>query len=134
MEKVYLISRGEYSDYRVVGAFSTLEKAQQFIKEANEAENSTTYKINDEIEELNVDSLTIPKDLHPFTVYFKKDTICGIEPDYVEDMKTSLEQWGIGKKLSCWAKDEQHAAKIANEIKAQLIALNQWDDDAKSSS
>jgi len=36
MNKVYLISRGCYSDYRVIGAFSTLEKAQQFIKEARE--------------------------------------------------------------------------------------------------
>jgi hypothetical protein len=28
--KIYLVTQGEYSDYQILGAFSTEEKAQQF--------------------------------------------------------------------------------------------------------
>ena len=134
MEKVYLISRGSYSDYSVVGAFSTKEKAEQFIKEAKETEQVGCYQLNDEIEELGIDCLTTPKGLHPYTVYFNKEKVISTHPSYVEEMQTVIKPYGYAKQLSCWAKDEQHATKIANEIRVQLIALNQWEDNAKSSS
>ena len=32
MSKIYLVSVGEYSDYNILGVFSTKKKAQDFIK------------------------------------------------------------------------------------------------------
>lgn len=34
--------------------------------------------------------------------------------------------WSEGMYVTCFAKDEEHAVKIANEIRAQKIATNQW--------
>ena len=46
MNEIYLISEGEYSDYHIVAAFSTFEKAKDFIEE-----NGDEYII----EQINVD-------------------------------------------------------------------------------
>ena len=31
MDKVYIVTKGEYSDYEIVGAFSTRDGAQEYI-------------------------------------------------------------------------------------------------------
>lgn len=55
MTMVYVVSRGEYSDYAIVALFSTKEKATKYIKYVN-SQLDTYSKLNSFIEkfELNI--------------------------------------------------------------------------------
>lgn len=52
MGKVYIVTEGEYSDYRIEACFSTKKKAQEYIKNAKQV-NHNYYP---EIEEWDLDS------------------------------------------------------------------------------
>jgi len=46
MDKIYIITAGCYSDYRIVGAFSTKEKADEFLDTCDDDYNLETYIID----------------------------------------------------------------------------------------
>jgi len=70
------------------------------------------------IEELSLD-LNNAENAHKKEFYFR-DTIRVAYPL----LKTHNEEVSI--QIYVWGKDEKHAVKIVNEIRAQLIALNLW--------
>ena len=140
---VYLVSDGEYSDYGIKGVYSTTEKAQE-AKEQFNSEN--------DIEEFELDSVPAhPKGLFLWEVSMRKDG--SLVPNDSERWKTPLRvsadetdyeylpRWSHTTSPSwknpvvdfvdfyVWAKDREHAAKVAHERWAQLIATNEWTDD-----
>lgn len=54
MAKVYLVTRGSYSDYRVVTAFTTEEEAKRFCEVMNKYGNNYSYGEDYEVEEYDL--------------------------------------------------------------------------------
>lgn len=134
MATSYIVVTGEYSDYHVCGVYSTRKKANYAAKVYDGA------VIEYEIDELP----DHPKGLLGYRVEMKKDGAadvqrCGIGPmeiylagSFLNDYSRKDDgQLVIVKEfvISVWAKDEQHAVKIVNEKRAQIIAANEWPDD-----
>lgn len=128
LQAVFLVTRGDYSDYRVCAVFTDKKLAQKYIdsfKEGRKRFSIENYKLNPFSKELKAD-------YKPYFLRMKKDGTC-IEI-YIKDSSYGFEGedndigFDIHKNmhLSVFAKDEKHAIKIANEKRVQLIAENRW--------
>jgi hypothetical protein len=124
MEKplVYLVTEGCYSDYRVLGIYSTRELAEE-AKDLFQA---------DDIDEMALDDMRgRPPGRLPYLVQMYKDGDCRVSRAAGYEF---LERWapvymGNWVEMKIWATDEKHAAKIANERRAALIASGEWTTD-----
>ena len=122
--KVFMVSRGDYSDYHVCCICSTMEKAEEAKK----------YYAADRIDEYLLDA--IPK--HPDGMYWYRVKMdeggntseVGIRDGDDAEALHAVEYryYGDGKHVCFYmfAKDEQHAVKIANERRAMLLAAGPW--------
>ncbi len=133
--EVYLVTRGEYSDYSICAIFSDKKLAEKYIElfkgnseeELEEELRIETYKVNPYQYELKAD-------YKPYFVRMTKEGNC-IEIK-IQDLSYAFESkdedldfgFDIHKNmyLSSFAKDEKDAIKIANEKRLQLIAENRW--------
>lgn len=122
MKTIYLVSQGEYSDYHICGAFSSEEAAQFFIDNSD---------IKGEYDEMRIE----PHNLDPFinemksglSYFFVRMGLNGDNAYTDKQQPTSWDREYINKNRNyfythCWAKDETHAIKIANERRIQAIA------------
>ena len=127
--KVYMVTAGQYSDYSVLGIYSTMEKAEH-ARDLMNADN--------DIDEHEMDWLPDhPKGLRYFGL--KMDVDGNTDGIYRQDFRGTLLEdfsvnwcpWGKSKQaiFKCWAKDEKHAVNIANELRVQLIASGEWTTD-----
>lgn len=121
-QKVYLVTAGEYSDYRVCSVHSTPEKAN-LAKKLFASEN--------DIKELEVDLLPDhPEGLFPYCVIMDKNgNVRRIYSESVEDFEPENGTPTTDGKtvlFSMWAKDETHAIKIANEKRIGLLLSGEW--------
>ena len=128
LQAVFLVTRGDYSDYRVCAIFTDKKLAKKYInsfKITYDEFRIEPYKLNPFSKELN-------SNYKPFFLRMTKQGICteinikdssyGFETDDLDigfDMHKNM-------YLSVFAKDEKHAVKIANEKRVQLIAENRW--------
>lgn len=134
MKTIYVITHGDYSDYSIMGVFSTKEKAEEFVQDYNASPR--LYNGEATIEEYYLDwvetqepNFCILMDVNGKLYeeatsregWFASgpndecygDTKCGpYKPDY----------WMFRMK----AKSFEHAVKIANERRTQLIAMEKW--------
>jgi hypothetical protein len=85
MTKVYVVTRGEYSDYRIVAIFSTKELAQQL---ADELDNSKRYGEDAKVEEWSLDK-HVPTNYIYKVVYndIKDKWTCNIEEPDAEEIE-----------------------------------------------
>ena len=126
MTTSYVVTTGEYSSYSIRGVYSTREKAEYAAK-----------LFRGDVEEFEIDSYPDhPRGLLRFFVRMERGgesivgeagpTEKGYQPHYFSaDYWTGVQElW-----MHVWAKDEQHAVKIVNEKRGQLIAGYQWPDD-----
>lgn len=128
--KVYVVTEGEYSDYRVNSIFSTIEKALEYSK---------MFGMNDPIElELDEQNCLLEKysglifysvniEINGNSLSVYPTTLNSNRPPRVFKNEYSPDILNV----HCWAKDEKHAVKIANEKRIQLIANNQWEESPK---
>ena len=142
MSEIYVVTDGSYSDYHIKGIYSTMEKAEE-AKDLFQAEN--------DIETIELDSIPDhPPGLGLWVVSLKKNGEVLAGGDYYQTPR----RYGVGeidrdyyprwnyktspdiKSLTIdhvdfyvWARDADHALKIAHEHWAQLIASNEWTDD-----
>jgi hypothetical protein len=121
MRKVYLVTKGEYSDYRIEAIFSTRYRATKYRK-----------KWGGEIETWKLDA-PIP------------DTIVGVEMKPDGEVTDTWEipcsvggegfrSFTIGSNLLTWyvkTEDKQRAIKVVNEKRIQILALGIWGDVKK---
>ena len=128
MKKVFLVTRGDYSDYRVCAVFSDEKLAQKYI----DSFNLTYDEFKIEEYELDIYKNELRENYKPFFLRMTKEGNCTEiriqkESYSFEDGKIDI---GFDKDknmyISIFAKDEKHAIKIANEKRAQLIAENNW--------
>ena len=117
MKTIYILTEGDYSDYHIVATFSTKELAE-------EAQNHCP---NSDIEVYELDALEIPE--HPpghtawtVNINAKTNTINWTNPYNSLDGFAPAEKYYEGGGLSgavdtfvvyCWARDKEHAEKIA---------------------
>ena len=132
--ELYVVTSGSYSDYGVDAIFDKKELAQAFIKSFSDGND-----FNDiEVYALNPFEPEIKQGLKAYFVRINKDG----ETDPVEhldnaygfnegDMLQMLSFTHNKDRLNvrCFAKDTDHAIKIANEKRAKIIALDRWGDN-----
>lgn len=141
MKEVWFVEQGEYSDYHVVGVFSSEENAQVIADKINGSDpgyyDATVKKhfLDPAIDELR-------QGMHLYTIIMAKDgTVEKCEKTEELDryhLDEPAEMWrrsrahGNFKGPDClmgsfWGKDDKQAIKAANERRAQLIASGEWD-------
>lgn len=121
MSKIYIVTDGDYSDYRIVGA-STSKEAAERIKTALGADYLEEFE--------DGGSAIISPGLRPF---FVKISMLGVVHSVGSvtnpyDFQARFD-WDGNISTGMWAQDTEHAIKIANERRAQLVALDAWEDE-----
>jgi hypothetical protein len=124
--KLYMVTDGNYSDYHVCGVYSTPEKA----------ERARQLYAADGIEEMDLDAMPdAPDGMARWIVMMNRDGHSSsvrhvdaspewlFEDQFYRSESTEASEWGF----TMWARDEEHAVKIANERRIQLLANNQWE-------
>lgn len=126
MSKVYLVSSGEYSDYSIDGIFSSKEKAMAFMYHFHKEDGYGGYN---DVAEREVDPWgeQIDQGLTLWRVYIRKqgdtDRCSMIDPSSNE---VGYEFYGNALCFQVWAKNQDHAIKIAGERRARIIADGGW--------
>jgi hypothetical protein len=124
-EIIYIVTNGSYSDYRIVAVYDNNEMAQQHANSLPDAQVEE-YEINQFADKLK-------QGLFAFEITMQKDgTVI-----YVHKKGFELDDWDNTPSIycrdgdcqlsyPCYAKSEEHATKIANEKRLQLIAADKW--------
>lgn len=136
--QIWLITEGEYSEYCVVAAFSTKDRALSFA-DSWKPYLSASYRESPQVEEFPLDpeNLNAPPGTKLYSVRMNREGEADAMEDDFFDIDYGRRHLGgrlcRGKKpedtillVFCFAKSEEHAIKIANEKRAQLIAGNEW--------
>jgi hypothetical protein len=139
MKKVYAVSSGSYSDYRVDAIFSTKKLAEEFMR-------IIPHNDYNAIEEYEIDPVApdiIKRGYSIWSVHMLRDG----NTESVK--KREIELWTVGNightiwrrsqasaykgkgipdilTSMVWAKTEKQAIKIVNEHRAQMIANGEW--------
>ena len=131
MASVWIIEVGSYSNYRIVGIYSTKENAQLVADRIN---NDCTDYEKATVKERMIDPLVheVNEGWNRYRIRMNRDgDVEMIEEDEMSpytDYETSAlcinESIIYRGKISggIFARDAQHAIKIANEFRAQMVA------------
>ncbi len=133
MKKVYIITAGEYSDYHIVAACSTKAKAVKTCTYVNLPET--------DIDEWELDQIDLTKPgWANYSVRMTQEgdsevKICTDPEEFIPLPKTWHSIWEnhAGRwRLSVkgYFADEQHAVKVANEIRVRVLAEKGFDTPA----
>lgn len=119
---IYIVTEGEYSDYRICAVFDNKELAQKYIKATT---SNSRWSDEKEIEEWPLNELK--KGYKFFAVNMGKNGNSTVEeanciwgPRFFKQYNEEF------LKMNVMAKDEKHAIKIVNEKRVQLIANDMW--------
>ena len=141
MNTIWVIEKGSYSDYRVVGVYSTKEGAELVCARINgegsyEPATVAEWPLDPGVEAIN-------QGLAPFTVWMLRDgtteKCVQYDDDFEYTFNDSLTIWRRsgapayrGQHVQdcltgrVFAKDSIHAIKIVNERRVQMIANGEW--------
>lgn len=143
MATIYLVGMGEYSDYHIVAACSTLEMAEAWIKPFTYGDGRCGASIEEH--EIDADQPPWPNGRTLWKVTLTKDN------QVVEAHETHLRTYEQGPLLTnvewdipgprkrkknplaqpkatfrCWARDKEHAIKICSDRNRAILATNTW--------
>jgi len=131
-KSIWAIEDGCYSDYHIVGVFSSEEKAQK-IKNIVGGE-VVEWNLDPGINEINkgLSMFSILMDYSGDIERLTKEKICtyNLSDNGLNIWERTKAHAYQGKKVNdavggfVWAKDQKHAIKIANEFRTQSIAEN----------
>lgn len=140
MTTVYLLTKGEYSDYRVIGVFTSYENAlvRAITSDRRAGTSETMLPIDYEIDELTLD-VPIPPHTQGYRLWHVEMFADGAiswttvrDPIFHKPEMSIIARYPAPKTITLtlainvWAKDEQHAVKIANEKRIGLLSTNQF--------
>jgi len=145
MDNVYVVTHGSYSDYQIDGIFSTKEKAQEFIDylvnnkdyiEDNIMDFEYGYGDEFNIETRSFDNFDGVQDklnngYKYFHVWMYRNGNSGYSEmlpskNYTESHIAKPEGSPSFIRFQVCAKSPEHAVKVANERRIQLIANDEW--------
>ena len=115
--KHYVVTRGEYSDYRIVAVCSDRSVAEKIAERIN---REVTYEMCN-IEEYE-DGKPIDETLTAYFVNFEKGTVREDGIEYAVKGTHWDKKDGTIWGMYVFAKDEEHAMKIASDKRAMLMA------------
>lgn len=130
-DKLFAVSKGSYSDYRVVGIFTTRKKAQKFIDAFDEKDkDGFSWSEYNDIEEYVLDFTVseIERGLRVYEVRFDVDgNVQQAEASfstYEIETLPSVKRCEFNGWVDCrvWAKDKKHAVKIASDMRRMEMA------------
>ena len=141
MKSIWVIEKGSYSDYRVVGVYSTKEGAERVCERINGEESYEPAVVSEWPLDPGVEAIN--QGLSPFIVHMLRDgttkNVWMDESDFEYALNDQPTIWRRseapayqGKNIpDClmarvFAKDSQHAVKIANERRTRMIASGEW--------
>jgi hypothetical protein len=137
MATIYIVTSGEYSDYGINAVFDDKEKAEQWIKEKRVIDYLEAGDYDIEEYKLNP---TMPDEYRqgmlPYDVWIRRSGDIQTITRYYDagfDDKFHVMCFPnscIGSTI-VWARDKQHAAKIANERRVRAIVDGTWPEDGK---
>jgi hypothetical protein len=130
MTKVYVVTEGSYSEYHIISVFSTRELADKF---------AALYDADVEEYELDKHEMQAREGLAVYKVWMSRD---GGSSNYRSDeyqpgeyelivISGGRNERTINLVGSVLATSAEHAVKIVNEKRAQLIASGEWDEFEK---
>jgi len=125
--KVYAVTEGIYSAYRVTGIFSTKELAQKYMDSyiTREEARIEEYILNPHGQELNAgyNFFMVRMDRSGNVIEVEKSELY---PE--QDINNGAFIFDINENLvwRCFAKDKEHVVKITNEKRIYLIANNKF--------
>lgn len=131
MSKIYIVTRGSYSDYSIAAVFSTEVKAWDFVRYWQE--NGNSYDWHDaevEIRELDPLRRDLKDNLAPYFVRMDRDGNTSQLFECRETMSEGNTGFDVEGNLYTHprARDKEHAVKITNERRARILAENKWGD------
>ena len=141
MKSIWVIEKGSYSDYRVVGVYSTKEGAELVCARINGEESYALAVVSEW--PLDPGVKAINQGWSPFVVHMLRDGTTERVWMDARDFEYALnDQPTIWRRseapayqgkniLDCltarvFAKDSQHAIKIVNEYRTRMIANGEW--------
>ena len=130
---IYIITDGEYSDYSIIAPCATEEDAKKYIQkfDLKHATIEEHKLIDENFYEFVTDKIhyTVYMDKHGNSeVHVNKYEFSKIETEYVFYNRSMIyNEKDFGIMVNCWANSEEHAVKIANEIRTRLIASGEWE-------
>lgn len=132
--KIYVLTKGQYSDYHICGVFDNEELARGFVKLFDGSLNKEEYdRYMIEEYEVNPFKMEVGKGYNPYFVRMRKNgeaykiRIADSEFGFLDSNSFGFCMRG-DLYNHCFARDEQHAVKITNELRVRLIAENKWED------
>ena len=128
MTTLYLVSQGDYSDYSVLGIYSTPEKAEYAVR---------LYGDDSRIEQYELDGMPPhpPGELRwHVQIMANGDVVSAFqvapENEYRPIVPLYQSLYGGQQKPNCifqiWARDKNHAIKIATEKRREMLANGTW--------
>ncbi len=134
MKEIYVVTSGDYPNFRVNATFDSIELARKYRK---------AFKNESQIDidrfELNPYKDELQKDHKPYEITMNKNgdidyiecTLCDIATDFnipFAVFAPNLNQFNYQKRLKyyCFAKNDEHAIKLAKEKRLELIENNLW--------
>jgi hypothetical protein len=133
MRKIFLLTDGEYSDYHIIGAFSTEKKAQKYIDMQKRIDKYHYPSIEeftlDEYNPIVISEVIMRYDGEVIAVRQSVGSIADTGFDaYTFDNELTKKSiiWNVHTKI------KERAIKVVNEKRAQLIAMNIWGNDLET--
>lgn len=131
-KEAYIVTTGYYSDYRIVGVFDDRKLAEEFVSQTSDARieahtlNPFTEQVRDGSKPYQVQ---MRRDGYAVNIYCKTDNPGDwtSTPDFyfIWDSAGAF-------AIQVFARDEQHAIKIANETRTMILANNLWGNEHSS--
>jgi hypothetical protein len=128
-QSVWLVEEGEYSSYHIVGVFST-EANAQLVAERDPHMRIVERPLDPAVAELSQGWQQFLVDILRDGTIQRCEAYDGvIADDDCEPVLSPARRYPGADflLLTVWARDEQHAAKVANEKRTQFIAEGKWD-------
>lgn len=155
MSSVFVVTSGEYSNYRIEEVFSTKDLAEAFIAEIGQHDGPQIeeYELDKPLSsfwvtfvEMSEDGNTVSTYDGGPSIYTRRRTVddeesvsFGDEAKYGTDPnRPGFNHCNIGttgRRLLCvllFTKDHERAIKVANERRAAIIAAGAWGDTEKA--
>ena len=134
MAKCWLVTTGSYSDYKVEAVFTTEAMAKQYIAmwpKGYDTEGGYHVEPDVDIQTCSLDEFPgVPAGMIRYSVAFDREGNCEVKhvnPGSGNETVSTCHGRDPRLWTFCWARDEKHAAKIANERRVQAIASGEWD-------
>ena len=130
--KVWVVGNGYYSDYENLAVFSSEGEAENFCEMLN-AGSFDSFELDSFANKFpkgkKLYHVTIDKSGDNASAYIIEPTLderpLGLRPFYLATCEFFPENDNM-RRIECWAKDENHAIKIANDARVQAIASGEW--------